>query len=149
MPHLLMMSWSQCVLLGLPPSASWFWLQSWLPQPRQETWPGGPPLRPSPRPQMVCSLPRSPGKCPGRGACGPTSLGLTALLVRTHGLLFSPRCLPCHCHPCFLVHLGTKPCLPSMRGGRYLRGDSMLPFSHLRIKSNSSLKDLTCDTQKI
>ena len=70
------------------------------------------------------------------------------LHVRMSGLLFSLHYLPCHCHRFVLVHLRTKPCLPSeWEGIREVAPHSLSVSS--KPNSNPLLKDLTCDIEKI
>lgn len=141
MPHLLTINWSQCVLLDLPAlprrvlaadhgSSQSLW----------ETWPGGQQLHPPPEHRLFIAFLGAPGKC--------LSSKFMIPCVRMSGLLFSLHYLPRHCHRFVLLHVGTKPCLPSKQKGIREVAPRSLSVSS-KPNSNSLLKDLTCDIEKI
>lgn len=124
-----------------PPSPGGFWLQIMAPPSHcGKLGLGVSSCTPPPEHRLFIAFLGAPGK--------RSSSKFMIPCVRMSGLLFSLHYLPCHCHRFVLVHVGTKPCLPSKQKGIREVAPHSLSVSS-KPNSNSLLKDLTCDIEKI
>ena len=140
-PHLLTINWSQCMLLGLPAlPRSVLAADRGSSQSLWETWPGGQQLHPSPGAQTLYSLPRSPCKTFKFQVHDSLCEDVWAFILSSLSSLSLPPVCPCS--------RGDKTCLPSKQKGIREVAPHSLSVSS-KPNSNSLLKDLTCDIEKI